>query len=250
MLTLSFAPPVPTSLTDIPPLTSQRFTILPSKDLQDIIANPLHAYAFQPTRKWENYNRRNLKLTVLGEYKLIGAHKVTPGAPFHEETTIVEGIVSTESETRSFATDIGVTVGIPKIGLGASISTKLGIDATSSVEISNQTSQTSILTASTTEPGGQLFWFWQYDVTYIVEGELSTWRLTSEGADALVADSRIVQTLDGEGRELKSGQQVPGAFRVPGFVSFNNKLQVNGQNTQVTTFPNGGGSAEISRPGG
>jgi hypothetical protein len=106
MFMLSPQPPVPTSLTDIPPpnQTSLPEVIL-EKDLpNDVISNPLYAYIYQPkTGYWENYNRVGLKLTEKGEWKLLAEATITPETPFHEETTIEEGIVSTVSVERCFS---------------------------------------------------------------------------------------------------------------------------------------------------
>jgi hypothetical protein len=236
---IHISPPTPDSLDAIPPQFGDRTTIQQIRYLSDVNANPLYAY-FKYGNEWVNIDRRGMNLAVEGQWKLIEARRITADTAFEKTVTVEEGVVTTSSIEREFAADIGVEVGIPEIGLGASISTHLSEITRSSVEIRNAITTSTTISASTKLPEA-LFWFWQLDLRYTVSGTKHFWHVTNNEDKQRLAnnkDSVPVPTHDGEGRLLKNGR-IPGASFWKD-EPFSNTLVVADQIFVTTQFPAAG----------
>jgi hypothetical protein len=204
-------PPVPDSLDAVPPQETQPFIVDDNRHLPDVNADPL--YAFIPVGKdgWHNYDRRGMSLTVEGEWVLLAAATITPDTPFDQQLTLEEGVTTSESEERSFATNFGISIGIPKIGLGAELSASLSKTVSTSVTTHSLTATTTALTASTGHPHA-VFWFWQLQTRLRVDGTHIVFGINDPEAKRKLASdkySRDVMTLDGPGRELRDGGRLP-----------------------------------------
>lgn len=234
---LESAPPSPTSIDDIPPQNSPANQVIAQTQLKDVNADPLYAYVEVKSGVWHNYDRRDLVLSAKGNWRLIAAATITPQTPFNQEFVIEEGVASTETEERTFATEVGVNASVPSLGLGASISTSISEKIGRSITISERRTETQTLKAMTTNPRA-VFWFWQLDVEYLITGRRITWEVTNnDGIKQLTgSDSRSVLTRDGPGRERKNNSQVKGAKRV-GQSPISTPLEVDGTIVVVTQFP-------------
>ena len=241
------SPPTPDNLDAIPPQFSDRVAIQQIRHLPDVIAKPLHAYV-KYGNEWVNIDRRGMSLAVEGQWKLLEARRITADSSFEKTVTVEEGIVTTSSIEREFAADIGVEVGIPEIGLGASISTHLSEITRSSVEIRNAITTSTTVSASTKLPEA-LFWFWQLDLRYVVSGTKHFWHVTNNKDKQRLTnnkDSIPVPTQDGEGRLFKNGRipEVHPWKNEP----FSNTLVVAEQIFVTTQFPAAGVDVKMTNP--
>lgn len=243
------SPPTPDRLNAIPPQFSDRISIQQIRNLPDVLATPPYAY-FRYKNEWVNIDRRGMSLAVEGQWKLLEARRITADTSFEKTVTVEEGIVTTSSIEREFAVDIGVEVGIPEIGLGASISTHLSEITRSSVEIRNAITTSTTISASTKLPEA-LFWFWQLDLRYVISGTKHFWHVTNNKDKQRLAnpkDSIPVPTRDGEGRLLKNGR-IPGAHPFKNEM-FSDTLVVADQIFVTTQFPAAGVEVKMTNQDG
>lgn len=232
-------PPSPANINDIVPPAARPSVIFNDLELKDVIAEPLYAYMEESSRRYVNFDRRNMLLQVKADWVNRVAVKVTPGNSFRQTETISEGIASSTTSTQMFATTIGVKTGIstPVVDLGADISTTLSQSTSQTFQISNGRQVSTEFTIST-DREDSVVWLWQLNRAYLLTGDLVTWAVTgNKGIDQLTgANSRKVLTRDGEGRERTNGMQVNGAKR-EGSNRFNQTLPVDSDVFVFTAFP-------------
>jgi len=232
-------PPSPSNIDDIVPPTARPSVIFNDLELKDVIADPLYAYMEESSRRWVNFDRRNMRLQVKADWVNRVAVKVTPGNSFRQSETISEGIASSMTTTRMFATTIGVKTGVstPVADFGADISTTLSQSTSQTFQISNGRSVSSEFTIST-DREDSVVWLWQLNRAYLLTGDLVTWAVTGDkGIQQLTgADSRKALTREGEGRERNNLMQVNGARR-EGSDLFTQTLPVDSDVFVFTAFP-------------
>ncbi|WP_269583004.1 hypothetical protein [Roseibium sp. Sym1] len=232
-------PPSPANLDDIVPPLARPSVIFNNLELKDVIAEPLYAYKEERSRRWVNFDRRNMRLQVKADWVNRVAVKVTPGNAFKQTETISEGIASSTTVTEMFATTIGVKTGIstPVADLGADISTTLSQSTSQTFQISNNRQVSTEFTISTGDEDS-VVWLWQLNRAYLLSGDLVTWAVTGDkGINQLTGtNSRKVLTRDGEGRERTNQMQVNGAKR-EGSSRFEQMLPVDSDVFVFTAFP-------------